>query len=145
MTRHSSQVRNIVRRVREFMHTLFAGIHSLSFSLTLIPSLFPPPSHTHTTEAPSIQDPVPEQNRTVQQDETLTIPVIVQGGVPSPTITWRRDSTELVNGSGRVSISNTGALTVTGVTQNDRGNYSLGLSNTGGSLTRYFSVFVPCE
>ena len=72
------------------------------------------------------------------------IPVIV-GGAPSPTITWRNDSTELLNGSGRVSVSDTGALTVTGVTQYDRGNYSLSLSNTIGDLTRSFSVFVPCE
>ena len=135
------------------MHALFASIHSLSLSFSLSLSLslplshspYPSPlSHTHTTEAPSIRDPVPEQNRTVQIDETLMIPVTVDG-VPSPTITWRKDSTELIDGSGRVSVSDTGALTVIGVTQYDRGNYSLSLSNTGGNLTRYFSVFVPCE
>ena len=72
------------------------------------------------------------------------IPVIVDG-VPSPTITWRNGSIELVNGSSRIGISDTGALTVTGVMQDDRGNYSLSLSNIGGNLIRYFSVFVPCE
>ena len=135
------------------MHALFADIHSLSpslplslsLSLSLSPPLHPLPlSHTYTTEAPSIQDPVPEQNHTVQIDSTLTIPVIVDG-VPSPTITWRNDSTELVDGSSRVGVSDTGALTVTGVMQYDRGNYSLSLSNIGGNLTRYFLVFVPCE
>ena len=65
-------------------------------------------------------------------------------GVPTPTITWRNSSTELVDG-GRVDISDTGSLTVTGITSYDRGNYSLNLTNIGGNLVRYFSVFVPCE
>ena len=77
-------------------------------------------------------------------DRALTIPVMVDG-VPSPNITWRNGSTELINGSGRVGISDTGALTVSRVTQYDRGNYSLSLSNIAGNLTRYFLVFVPCE
>ena len=120
---------------------------TLSLSLSLFHSLshsHSPLSHTHITEAPSIQEPIPEQNHTIQRGETLAIPVIVDG-VPSPIITWRNDSTELVDGSGRVGISDTGALTVSGITQYDRGNYSLSLSNIGGNLTRYFLVFVPCE
>jgi hypothetical protein len=72
------------------------------------------------------------------------IPVVV-AGVPPPTISWRKGSTELINGSNRIVISGTGALTVNEVTPNDRGNYSLSISNIGGMLTRYFLVFVPCE
>ena len=57
---------------------------------------------------------------------------------------WRNSSKELMDG-GRVDISDTGSLTVTGITSRDRGNCSLNLTNIGGDLIRYFSVFVPCE
>ena len=126
---------------------------SLSLSLSFFLSFFLPslllsflpsslPSLTHTTVvAPSIQE-LPPKNRTVSIDDTLTIPVRV-AGVPTPTISWRNSSTDLVNSS-RVVISDTGSLTVTGVKSYDRGNYSLNLTNVGGYLIRYFSVFVPC-
>ena len=57
---------------------------------------------------------------------------------------WRNSSKELMDG-GRVDISDTGSLTVTEIASYDRGNYSLNLTNIGGNLIRYFSVFVPCE
>ena len=97
----------------------------------------------HAIVRPSIGEPLPQQNHTLEVGGTLSIPVVVTG-VPPPTITWRNSSTELSNNS-RVTIDASGGLTVTGVTLYDRGNYTLNASNVGGNLIEWFSLFVPCE
>ena len=98
---------------------------------------------THITVSPSIDDPQPMAEYTVQLLGDISIP-LTAAGRPFPDITWRNGSTVLTNGS-RITINSAGSLTVTDVTLYDRGNYSLTLSNIDGSLTRKFSVFVPCE
>ena len=51
---------------------------------------------------------------------------------------------ELMNNS-RASISSTGALTVTGMMPYDSGEYSLNITNIGGTRMAIFSVFVLCK
>ena len=74
---------------------------------------------------------------------SLMIPVVV-AGVPTPTVTWRNRSMELMDGD-HIDISDTGSLTVSELTSYDRGNYSLNVTNIGGTRVFTFSVFVPCE
>ena len=121
-------------------------MYCLPISLSLSPSLplsLPPSLPTHDIVAPSIGEPAPQQNHTLEAGGTLSIPVVVPG-VPLPTITWRNSSTELSNNS-RVTIDGSGGLTVAEVTLFDRGNYTLNASNVGGNLIEWFSLFVPCE
>ena len=111
----------------------------LSLSSTLPLSPTPPLSLMHTIVRPSIGELLPQP---LEVGGTLSIPVT---GVPPPTIiTWRNSSTELSNNS-RVTIDASGSLTVTGVTLYDRGNYTLNVSNIGGNLVKWFSIFVSCE
>ena len=116
----------------------------LSLSSTLPLSPTPPLSLMHTIVRPSIGEPLPQQNHTLEIGGTLSLPVVVTGVTPPTIITWRNSSTELSNNS-RVTIDASGGLTVTGVTLFDRGNYTLNVSNVGGNLIKWFSLFVSCE
>ena len=98
----------------------------------------------HTIVGPSIGEPLPQQNRTLEVGDTLSFPVVITGVPPPTIIAWRNSSTELFNNS-RVTIDASGGLTVTGVRLYDRGNYTLNVSNIGGNLVKWFSLFVPCE
>ncbi len=80
---------------------------------------------------------------------TATFTVTNNGTAPF-TYQWKRSGTNMVNGavSGAANISGamTSALTLTGVTRNDAGNYSAAVDNPAGSIVSgigTLSVLVP--
>jgi len=60
-------------------------------------------------------------------------------GTPPPSFQWRKNGSNLANG-GNVSGANSSTLTLTNVTQQDAGIYSVLASNIAGSVTSLYAV-----
>ena len=77
---------------------------------------------------------------------TLTIAPIVMFGLPEATLTWMHFDQVLDPAmDSRVTISNTGMLTVTGLRAEDRGVYTLTATNIADTIPASIDVFIDCE
>ena len=76
----------------------------------------------------------------MHDDVTLTCTAT---GVPTPTITWYKDSTAISHDLEKFNISTDGSmLTIHNVTHTESGNYFCLTANEAGKDSRQFSLFV---
>lgn len=71
--------------------------------------------------------------QTVSEGSTITLSVEASGSAPL-TYLWKKGGTALTN-AGHLSGADTASLTITGVTTDDVGDYTVEVSNSAGSVT----------
>ena len=80
------------------------------------------------------------------KEGTLTISPTVMLGLPEATLTWMHSGQVLDPATdSRVTISNTGMLTVTDLQSEDRGVYTLTATNIAATVPVSVDVFIECE
>lgn len=79
----------------------------------------------------------------LEASATLTLR-LSEPGLPIPTISWLKDSNPITL-DGRYSINSAGSLTIADVMAEDRGAYQVSISNTAGTVTENYMLFVNCK
>ena len=87
----------------------------------------------------------------LEPGETLALSALAVGD-PLPSTQWRHNHEPITSTDTRISTSEEGegdgvraSLTLSGITKEDRGVYSLHASNTAGVEVQQWSVSVVCE